>query len=89
MNFNKVKKEIKGEVGTEIIELFSQTYAKILDIPIEDAKKIVSAKFCKHVEQFSDKVETSLTANIIKENRNKDKDISLDEYLENNKVIKG
>ena len=80
-------KEVESSTN-RLIEMLAAEYSKVLDISNEDAKKILTDKFNKHVSRISEKYEDGLKQGVL-DNIQKDGEYSIDEYLKKKPVIKG
>lgn len=88
MNIDLSKEINKIEGFKELQEQIAKAYAQILKIDEENASKLISAKFNKHVGMLSDKLQKGLTEENLK-NIKSSQDVNIDEYLNEKPVIKG
>jgi hypothetical protein len=84
-----LNKELKSLKDLDTLkEIFSKVYSKALRIDIDKAREIVSAKFIKHTDILSHKLEKGITEENVK-NIKSAKDVDLNEYLKDKPIIKG
>jgi hypothetical protein len=84
-----LNKELKNLKDLDTLkEIFSKAYSEALNIDIDKAQEIVSAKFNKHTDILSHKLEKGITEENVK-NIKSTKDVDLNEYLKDKPVIKG
>ena len=90
MDYTKLRKIASKEISeANIAEMFAESYSKILDISIEDAKKIVEMKLNKHLNSVSLKFERAIENDAFNDVIKSKDENTLDEYLEEKTVIKG
>ena len=90
MDYTKLRKIASKEISeANIAEMFAESYSKILDISIEDAKKIVEMKLNKHLSSVSLKFERAIENDAFNDVIKSKDENTLDEYLEEKTVIKG
>jgi hypothetical protein len=84
-----LNKELKNLKDLDTLkEIFSKAYSEALNIDIDKAQEIISAKFNKHTDILSYKLEKGVTEENVK-NIKSTKDVDLNEYLKDKPVIKG
>ena len=88
MDFSKVSKEtLKLFEEANLIESFSKVYAENFGVDEELAKKIVKAKFDKHINES---VKNFSRINNLKDAASyANKNVSIDDFLKDKKVVKG
>ena len=90
MDYTKLRKIAYKEISeSNIAEMFAESYSKILDISIEDAKKIVEMKLNKHLNRVSLKFERAIENDAFNDVIKSKDENTLDKYLEKKTVIKG